>query len=132
MRKDYRSQRVWEKPGEPGPLDYLSRVHVVSQRPRQQAGSLGESAAHPLHISLWLLAWRFCGAPNSRNRCASDSFGFSLDSFPPIGLPVQPRYEGFCLALLCLVLDGWLLSLGSLCFSERNWGKRLWEGKEGN
>lgn len=59
------------------------------------------------------------------------TLGFSLDSFPPIGLPVQPQYEGFCFVLLCLVLDGWLLTLGSLLFSEGKQGEITLGGKGG-
>lgn len=59
------------------------------------------------------------------------TLGFSLDSFPPIGLPVHPQYEGFCLVLFCLVLYGWLFSLGSLLFSEGKQGEITLGGEGG-
>lgn len=36
---------------------------------------------------LWLLAWWFCGTPDSGSGCVFDSFACSWDLFPPIGFP---------------------------------------------
>jgi hypothetical protein len=75
-----------------------------SQGLKQQTWCLCRPVPDPLHIPCWLLAWFFCGTPNSGSGFISDSFACSLDSFASAGFP--------CSALICgLVVISWRSSL---------------------
>lgn len=59
--------------GELDPPSQLIRVHIDSQRLKQQALELHDSSPGLLYM-LWLLGLCFSGTLNSGNRCMSDSF----------------------------------------------------------
>lgn len=46
---------------------------------------------------LWLIAWYFCGTPESGNGCVSDTFAFSWDSYPSICLHCPASIWGLSL-----------------------------------
>lgn len=77
-----------------------------------------------LYIYIRLIAWWFCETPVSGSGYTSDSFAFSWHSLAPIGLPCPAVIWGFCLSYCILFCPAWLLSLGSLVFSEE---KMEWE-----
>jgi hypothetical protein len=76
------SRRGWRTTGERDPLNQLSRAHMGSQRLKwvsMEAGKHGPCMG--LHKLLCryivLLAWCFCGTPNSGSGCISDPFACS-------------------------------------------------------
>lgn len=93
---------------------------------------MGPHQALCLYSMLWLLARWFCGTPNNRSVCDSDSFAWSWNSCPSVGLP---WYEVFYLVLVYLVLSClavfswmpalfWRLNKGGVGLEERsevNW-----------
>ena len=64
-----RSQRWCSTSGKHSPLKQLGRAH----RNWQAYGAAGACTRSSVH-RLWLLAWEFCGTPNSWYGCIVDSF----------------------------------------------------------
>lgn len=76
-----------------------------------------------------LLAWSFCGTPNSGRGGGLWLFACSWDPFLPIGLLPSPLIWGYVPRLIYLVRHVQLIFLGVLLFSE--WKRRGGSGEEG-
>lgn len=111
-RKDCRSQRGWSIPGEHGPTNQLDSVHIGSRWLKQLAQGQHAICTKFSVYTLWLSAWCFCEIPKSGSRFIADSFVWSWDSFPPIGLPSLASIWVLlpCLIISCFVLFGCLFS----------------------
>lgn len=90
----------------------LSLLPLFQNGPTEtERASLGPAWVCPrssAYTSQLLLAWWFCGTPNSGSWCFSESLAGTWHSFPLIGLPRPALIGGFlpCLVASCFVLFG--------------------------
>lgn len=120
-RKNFRSQREWRRPGEPGLPNPLSRDHRESQRMKRQAWGLQGSVPGPRHCVM-TVNLVFYGIPICGSGCISDSLVCFWESFPPIGF--------YCLVVGSFVLSHCTLSCPVDCCLLKAYfflmGERAW------
>ena len=75
-QKECKRQRVWRLPGKQVPLNQLSKAHMISQRPKQQAQGL-PGATQVLCGYGTASSLGFYGTPECVNKWVSDSSAFS-------------------------------------------------------
>lgn len=94
----------WRTPGEHGPLNQLSRMHMGLTGTWSSKHGVWMGLHQVLCIYVMTVSLVFCETVNCENGCVSDSFPCSWSSFPPARLPCELWYEGFCFVLLYFVL----------------------------